>query len=76
MESKQSEYDFLNLAQNYSIKNNITRDEEIQFSDNVNKVNKNGWKQKRILLITDKAVYNLKKKMNLNVVLIIKQLWV
>ena len=62
MESKQSEYDFLNLAQNYSIKNNITRDEEIQFSDNVNKVNKNGWKQKRILLITDKAVYNLKKK--------------
>ena len=62
MEGKQSEYDFLNFTKDYSIKNNITRDEEIQFSDKVNKINKNGWKQSRNLVLTDKAIYNLKKK--------------
>ena len=61
MEGKQSEYDFLNFTKDYSIKNNITRDEEIQFSDKVQKINKNGWKQGRNLLLTDKAIYNLKK---------------
>ena len=61
MEGKQSEYDFLNFAQNYSIKNNVTRDEEIQFSDKIDKINKNGWKQGRNLILTDKAIYNLKK---------------
>ena len=61
MEGKQSEYDFLNLSKNYSIKNNITRDEEIQFSDKIFKINKYGWKQERVVLITDKAIYNLKK---------------
>ena len=58
MEGKQSEYDFLNFTKDYSIKNNITRDEEIQFSDKVNKINKNGWKQGRNILLTDKAIYN------------------
>ena len=62
MEGKQSEYDFLNFTKDYSIKNNITRDEEIQFSDKVQKINKNGWKQSRNLVLTDKAIYNLKKK--------------
>ena len=61
MEGKQSEYDFLNFTKDYSIKNNITREEEIQFSDKVKKINKNGWKQDRNILITDKAIYNLKK---------------
>ena len=61
MEGKQSEYDFLNFTKDYSIKNNITRDEEIQFSDKVQKINKNGWKQGRNMLLTDKAIYNLKK---------------
>ena len=61
MEGKQSEYDFLNFTKDYSIKNNITRDEEIQFSDKVQKINKNGWKQGRNLLLTDKSIYNLKK---------------
>ena len=37
MEGKQSEYDFLNFTKDYSIKNNITREEEIQFSDKVKK---------------------------------------
>ena len=61
MEGKQSEYDFLNFTKDYSIKNNITREEEIQFSDRIKKVNKNGWKQDRNIIITDSAIYNLKK---------------
>ena len=61
MERKQSEYDFLNYAKDYSIKNNITREEEIQFSDKIKKINKNGWKQDRYIILTDKAIYNLKK---------------
>ena len=61
MEGKQSEYDFLNLSKNYTIKNNITREEEIQFSDKIIKINNRGWKQERNIIITDKAVYNLKK---------------
>ena len=61
MERKQSEYDFLNYAKDYTIKNNITREEEIQFSDKIKKINKNGWKQDRYIILTDKAIYNLKK---------------
>ena len=61
MEGKQSEYDFLNLSKNYSIKSNITREEEIQFSDKITKINNRGWKQERNIIITDKAIYNLKK---------------
>ena len=61
MEGKQSEYDFLNLSKNYTVKNNITREEEILFSDKIMKINKHGWKQERNILITDKAIYNLRK---------------
>ena len=61
MEGKQSEYDFLNYAKDYKIKNNITRDEEILFSDKVIKINKKGWNQDRHIILTDKAIYNLKK---------------
>ena len=61
MEGKQSEYDFLNLSKNYTLKNNITREEEIQFSDKITKINSHGWKQERNIIITDKAIYNLKK---------------
>ena len=61
MEEKQSEYDFLNLSKNYSVKTNITRDEEIQFSDKIDKINKYSWKQERNIIITNKAIYNLKK---------------
>ncbi len=61
METLQSEYDFLNLSKNYLIKSNITREEEIQFSDKIYKINRYNWKQERIIIITDKAIYNLKK---------------
>ena len=61
MKGKQSEYDFLNLSQNHSVKSNITRDEEIQFSDKIYKINKYSWSQERNIIITNEAVYNLKK---------------
>ena len=60
MDGKQSQYDFLNYTKSYSIKNNITREEEIEFSDKIYKVNKYGFKQERNIIITDKAIYNLK----------------
>ena len=61
MEEKQSEYDFLNLWKDMSLKKNILREEIIQFSDKIIKINKYGFKQDRNILITDKAIYNFKK---------------
>ena len=61
MEGNKSQYDFLSYAKDYSIKNNITRDEEILFSDKIRKINKDGWTQTRSIILTDKAIYNLKK---------------
>ena len=61
MEEKQSEYDFLNLWKDRAMKKNIIREEIIQFSDKISKINKYGFKQERNILITDKAIYNLKK---------------
>ena len=61
MEGQQVNYDFLNLSNNYSIKNYVTRDEEIQFSDEVEKINKYGLKQTRNMILTENAMYNLKK---------------
>ena len=60
-EQLQSEYDFLNFSKDHYIKTNVTREEKIEFSDKVLKVNKFGFKQERNLVITDKALYNLKK---------------
>ena len=60
-DSNHSEYDFLNLWEDMSIKKNIIRDEIIQFSDTIDKINRYGFKQERNILLTDKALYNLKK---------------
>ena len=56
-----SEYDFLNFSKDHYIKTNVTRDEFIQFSDKIIKINKYGFKQERNIIITDKGIYNLKK---------------
>ena len=58
---EQSEYDFLNYSKNHHISTNVTRGEKIEFSDKIIKINKYGFKQERNIIITDKAVYNLKK---------------
>ena len=60
-EQLQSEYDFLNYSKDHYIKTNVTRDENIEFSDKIIKINKYGFKQERNIIITDKALYNLKK---------------
>ena len=60
-DSNHSEYDFLNLWEDISLKKNIIREEIIQFSDKINKINRFGFKQERNILLTDKALYNLKK---------------
>ena len=61
MDELQSEYDFLNFSKDHYIKTNVTRDESIQFSDKIFKINKYGFKQERNIIITDKGIYNLKK---------------
>ena len=60
-EQLQSEYDFLNYSKDHYIKTNVTRDENIEFSDKIIKINTYGFKQERNIIITDKALYNLKK---------------
>ena len=61
MDELQSEYDFLNFSKDHYIKTNVTREESIQFSDKIFKINKYGFKQERNIIITDKGIYNLKK---------------
>ena len=61
MDELQSEYDFLNFSKDHYIKTNVTRDESIQFSDKIFKINKYGFKQERNIIITDKGIYNLRK---------------
>ena len=57
-----SEYDFLNMIKDSDIVKSVTREEPILFSDKVTKKNHFGFNQERTLIITNKAVYNLKKK--------------
>ena len=61
MEENKCEYDFLNLYKDKVFLKNIVREEIIQFSDKILKINKYGFKQERNILLTDKAIYNLKK---------------
>jgi len=58
---EQSEYDFLNYTKDHHINTSVTRGEKIEFSDKIIKINKYGFRQDRNIVITDKAVYNLKK---------------
>ena len=61
--NKQFDFDFLNYKCNSSIKRNMTRDEEIIFSDKVQKVNGCLFKKERNIILTNKAIYDLKKSM-------------
>ena len=61
MDDNKSEYDFLKYAKDNNIKTNVTKDELIEFSDKIYKINKYGFKQERNIIITNKAIYNLKK---------------
>ena len=53
--------DYLNFANEPDIKKAV-KNETILFTDKINKINRYGLTQERNILITDKAIYNLKKK--------------
>ena len=56
-----SDKDFLNFKNEKNIKS-IIGDEKLLFSDKLIKINRYGLSQERNILITDKSIYNLKKK--------------
>lgn len=55
--------DYLNFSKDQSL-TKIIKDEELLFTDKINKINRYGLTQERNILITNKAIYNLKKKGN------------
>ena len=62
MEQTSSEYDYLNMIKDPELIRQITREEPILFSDKIIKKNRFGFNQERNIIITNKALYNLKKK--------------
>ena len=49
--------DYLNFAKEKSL-SKIINDEEVLFTDKINKINRYGLTQERNILITNKAIYN------------------
>ena len=62
-----SDKDHLNFKNEKNIKS-IIGDEKLLFSDKLIKINRYGLSQERNILITDKAIYNLKKKGKNNII--------
>ena len=56
-----NENDFLFFEGDKEIKK-IIKEEIILFTDKISKINEYGFNQERNIIITDKAVYNIKKK--------------
>jgi hypothetical protein len=56
-----NEYDFLSFEGDKEIKK-IIKEETILFTDKIGKINEYGFNQERNIVITEKAVYNFKKK--------------
>lgn len=65
MENVSGNKDYLNFKNESSLKK-LIGDEELLFSDKIIKVNRYGLSQERNIIITNKAIYNLKKKGNQN----------
>ena len=59
----EADKDHLNLKNDSDILK-IIKDEILLLSDKIIKVNRYGLSQERIILITNKSIYNLKKKSN------------
>ena len=57
------ELDYLNFKNDQCL-SSIIGDEKLLFSDKLIKVNRYGLSQERNIIITNKAIYNLKKKSN------------
>jgi len=69
MAQKEDVDDWLGLAQNPQclkmlarMGDNFPEQEKVLYSEKVLKINKRGKEQERVLLLTDKAIYNLKPK--------------
>ena len=58
--------DYLNFFKESSLKK-IIGEENLLFTDKINKINRYGLTQERNILITNQAIYNLKKKGNNNI---------
>ena len=54
--------DYLNFANDPTIIGMFEPDEKLLFSDKIYKFNPFDWKQERNIIITNKYIYNLKKK--------------
>ena len=61
MESNIKVRDYLNFAKDKSLVK-LIGDEELLFTDKLIKINRYNYSQERNILITSKAIYNLKKK--------------
>lgn len=59
--SGKNENDYLNFEGDKEIKK-LIKDETILFTDKISKINNYGFNQERNLIVTDKALYNTKKK--------------
>ena len=55
--------DYLKFAKEKSL-GKLIGNEQLLFTDKINKINRYGLTQERNILITDQAIYNLKKKSN------------
>lgn len=54
-------YDTMNIRTIPEITKQLKKDENIYFSNNVTKYNRMEWKQERLFVITNLAIYNIKK---------------
>lgn len=54
-------FDSLDVKNIQPIMTQLKKDEIVYYSGNVTKYNRMGWKQERLMLITNLAVYNIKK---------------
>ena len=55
--------DHLNFGKEQSL-SKIIKNEKLLFTDKINKINRYGLTQERNIIITENAIYNLKKKGN------------
>ena len=55
--------DYLNFGKEQSL-SKIIKSEKLLFTDKINKINRYGLTQERNIIITENAIYNLKKKGN------------
>ena len=55
--------DYLNFGKEQSL-SKIIKNEKLWFTDKINKINRYGLTQERNIIITENAIYNLKKKGN------------